>query len=243
MKMFTVNLANLLLLSATVYAVAFDGPLPTPVVNLDVITNGWTPKPTEEPRSLPDIFRRQKNDKLCGYIEGDGEFAVSCSTGMCSSNTALNWFGCCTGTASDSCNIATRCVASASVEACLSDSSCYDDPYLTACTIASAPFCVQMNSVVSENTFSHFVCAPTSTVVQVLASSTGAGESGSIIQTAIASGKDGKDLRATATRSATDGAGADQNTVVTTSRSTGAAVMQTAGAFVGSFLGVVAILF
>lgn len=70
--MFTSHLANVLALSATVFAVAFDGPLPTPVDNSDVNTNGWTPKPTDEPRSLPEIFRRQKNDRLCGYVEGDG---------------------------------------------------------------------------------------------------------------------------------------------------------------------------
>lgn len=171
------------------------------------------------------------------------EFAVSCSAGRCSSNTELNWFGCCTGTGSDSCHIATRCVASASVDACLTDSSCYNDQYLTACTVASAAFCVQMNSIESEKTFSHFVCAATSTVVQVLASSTGAAGSGSDGQTGASATSGGDETKSgsAATGAVVGGANAGPNAAATT-LSTGAAAMQTAGTFVGA-LGVVAMLF
>ena len=66
------SVATLLAFSATAYAVAFDGPLPTPINDLlQADINGWTPRPTNLPRSLPEIFRRQQDDGLCGYIEGD----------------------------------------------------------------------------------------------------------------------------------------------------------------------------
>lgn len=72
--MYTTSVTTLLALSATVYGVAFDGPLPTPINDLlHADINGWTPKPTNLPRAVPNIFRRQSDDEgLCGYIEGDG---------------------------------------------------------------------------------------------------------------------------------------------------------------------------
>jgi hypothetical protein len=65
--------ATLLTITTTAYGLAFDGPLPTPVQDLvNVALNGWTPRPTNEARSLPDLFRRQKaNSAVCGYLNGD----------------------------------------------------------------------------------------------------------------------------------------------------------------------------
>lgn len=68
--MFINALASVLAFSATALALAFDGPRPTPVVE-SVDPNGWTPKPTNAARALPDIFRRKSDDGLCGYVEGD----------------------------------------------------------------------------------------------------------------------------------------------------------------------------
>ncbi|KAF1848598.1 uncharacterized protein K460DRAFT_393645 [Cucurbitaria berberidis CBS 394.84] len=175
------SIATLLAFSVTVYGVAFDGPLPTPIDDLlHADINGWSPKPTNEPRSLPDLFRRQNDDGLCGYIQGDAELPVSCTTGGCFYNTVLDWFGCCTGSSIDSCKIATRCIASSAVDACLANPSCSNDQYLTACTASSAPFCAEMYSVVSRKTVSHLVCAPTATVVQVLRSSGSLGSASSL---------------------------------------------------------------
>jgi hypothetical protein len=65
--------ATLLTITTTAYGLAFDGPLPTPVQDLlNVALDGWTPRPTNEARSLPDLFRRQKvNSAVCGYLDGD----------------------------------------------------------------------------------------------------------------------------------------------------------------------------
>jgi hypothetical protein len=58
------------LFSVCVTGIAFPGPLATPVVKrLDA--NGWTPKPTSEPRPLLELFRRQEDPSFCGYLEGD----------------------------------------------------------------------------------------------------------------------------------------------------------------------------
>lgn len=68
------KIATLLSLSASAYGIAFDGPAPTPASNLLYeALNGWTPKPTDQPRSIPEIFRRQQkaNAAMCGYINGD----------------------------------------------------------------------------------------------------------------------------------------------------------------------------
>jgi hypothetical protein len=67
--------ATLLIFGATAYGLAFDGPLPTPVTDLVYAAlTGFSPKPTDEARALPDIFRRQKaasNPGVCGYLDGD----------------------------------------------------------------------------------------------------------------------------------------------------------------------------
>jgi hypothetical protein len=65
--------ATLLTISTTAYGLAFNGPLPTPVADLVYAAlDGYSPRPTNEARSLPDLFRRQKaNSAVCGYLEGD----------------------------------------------------------------------------------------------------------------------------------------------------------------------------
>lgn len=69
--MFT-SVATLFALTASVRAIAFDGPLPTPINDLLFVDiNGFSPKPTNNPRALPEVFRRQADDALCGYLEGD----------------------------------------------------------------------------------------------------------------------------------------------------------------------------
>jgi hypothetical protein len=69
--------ATLLAFSASVYGIAFDGPLPTPVTDLVYAAlNGFTPKPTP---ALPELFRRQKpssNPAVCGFLNGDGGMYV-----------------------------------------------------------------------------------------------------------------------------------------------------------------------
>jgi hypothetical protein len=67
--------AALLTFVATAYGLAFDGPLPTPLTDLVYAAlTGFSPKPTNEARALPDLFRRQKaasNPEVCGYLDGD----------------------------------------------------------------------------------------------------------------------------------------------------------------------------
>jgi hypothetical protein len=67
--------ATILTFSASAYGLAFDGPLPTPVTDfVYAALNGFTPKPTNQVRALPELFRRQKaasNPAVCGYLDGD----------------------------------------------------------------------------------------------------------------------------------------------------------------------------
>lgn len=67
--------ATILAITTTAYGLAFDGPRPTPVTNLvHAALNGFTPKPTNGARSLPELFRRQQkpsNSAMCGYLESD----------------------------------------------------------------------------------------------------------------------------------------------------------------------------
>lgn len=64
--------AAILAITTTAYGLAFDGPLPTPVQDLYTALNGYTPRPTNDARSLPELFRRQKaNPAVCGYLDGD----------------------------------------------------------------------------------------------------------------------------------------------------------------------------
>jgi hypothetical protein len=71
--------ATLLTISTTAYGLAFDGPLPTPVADLVYAAlDGYSPRPTNEARSLPDLFRRQKKGSaVCGYLEGDAGKHIS----------------------------------------------------------------------------------------------------------------------------------------------------------------------
>lgn len=176
------RLATVLALSATISSsLALGSPYPTPttsIPNANLI--GWTPKPTREPQVLLKPLRRNANDALCGYVQGFADYPISCAHGSCQYNTALNWFGCCSaGSSGDddkdekSCNMATRCVESASVSSCLADASCSGDRHALGCTEASAPFCVQVNTVRARATLSHFVCAPAATVLALRAEPTG----------------------------------------------------------------------
>lgn len=73
--MFVAIIASLLVLSPTAFAIQFPGPAPTPAGDFLVANlNGFTPKPTSvgRVRSLPELFRRQTDDGVCGYLEGDG---------------------------------------------------------------------------------------------------------------------------------------------------------------------------
>jgi hypothetical protein len=71
----TMKFATILTFSASAYGLAFDGPLPTPVTDfVYAALNGFTPKPTNQVRALPELFRRQKaasNPAVCGYLDGD----------------------------------------------------------------------------------------------------------------------------------------------------------------------------
>lgn len=166
--------ATLLSLCATAYGLAFDGPLPTPVRDLVFeALNGWTPKPTGEAQSLPELFRRQQksNSAVCGFLNGDSGFPLSCTAGACIFNTSLKWFGCCTSGTSN-CEMMTRCVNSASVSNCLEDASCYNDPLAIACTASSAPHCINMYASISGGNMNHWVCGATATTIAVKGSAT-----------------------------------------------------------------------
>ncbi|KAF2795341.1 hypothetical protein K505DRAFT_360282 [Melanomma pulvis-pyrius CBS 109.77] len=158
--------------SLLVHAVPYDGPLATPVMQR-FAENGWTPKPTGQPLPLLELFRRQEDPAFCGYLEGDGELAVTCGRGSsCMYAERFSWFGCCTGTSITDCNVITACVQSASLDECLSSSECYDDPLAMACTSRAAPFCLQLYTVVTGATYGHFECAATSTILEVLPTTT-----------------------------------------------------------------------
>ncbi|KAJ4987739.1 hypothetical protein SVAN01_06763 [Stagonosporopsis vannaccii] len=173
--MFVLSTIALLALSPTAFGIAFPGPAPTAVRELNL--NGRSPRPTGGPPSLPELFRRQQRDEgMCGYIEGDGEAPVSCSVGTCLYDDTISWFGCCTGTQRSDCELFTTCVGSASISSCLSNSACANDAYALACTASTAGVCMTMWGEVDEGSVSHYVCGPTSAKVQVVATPTaGAG--------------------------------------------------------------------
>lgn len=69
--MFALSAIALLAFSSSAFGIAFPGPVPTAAGELKNF-NGQSPRPTGGPLSLPDLFRRQQRDQgMCGYIEGD----------------------------------------------------------------------------------------------------------------------------------------------------------------------------
>lgn len=52
-----------------------------------------------------------------------------CEIGVCTYVKDYSWFGCCIGS---ECNMYTACVQRQSINECLSNPSCYNDPYVTA---------------------------------------------------------------------------------------------------------------
>ncbi|KAH9861482.1 hypothetical protein J1614_011229, partial [Plenodomus biglobosus] len=167
--MFISTLATILALSAATHGILFNGPLPTPAASPDANANanGWSPKPTPSPPTPPSHFPRNSDENsLCGYVQGLAQFPLSCKAGACHQNSTLNWFGCCPA-GTDNCNMATRCVPAASIDACLADAECAADQHVMGCSESSAPFCVQIRTVAAQATLSHFVCAPTQTQVVV----------------------------------------------------------------------------
>lgn len=263
------TLATILALSATTRGILFNGPLPTPAANLDANANanGWSPKPTPFTPSPPSLFPRNSDENsLCGYVQGLAQFPLSCTTGACHQNSTLNWFGCCPA-GTDNCNMATRCVPAASIDACLADAECAADQHVMGCSGPSAPFCVQIRTVAGQATLSHFVCAPTptqvvveGTAVPVLRSATVAvaalGTVSAVTMTAVVStgaadqrvvvGSGGKTADGVgSTVGGQSGSGGLNVVPATTLVSTAGAAVQTARALVGAaggFVGAVAML-
>ncbi|KAF1916058.1 hypothetical protein BDU57DRAFT_556343 [Ampelomyces quisqualis] len=239
--------ASLLSISTTAYGLAFDGPLPTPVTDLVYAAlTGFSPAPTNNVRTLPDMFRRQQkaaDSAICGYLDGDSAFPVSCtSSSSCIFSAPSSWFGCCLS----SCAPLTRCIDSAAVSSCLDDSSCYNDPAAMACSASDAPFCVTMLASISQRTVNHWVCGATATSVMVVASATtgigsvSAAADASVIRQGGPGSSGGAGAGAlyllTASGSAT-GQGAPSSV-----RSSGGGAVQTAGAMVGVAVGAFAVL-
>ncbi|KAH7118927.1 hypothetical protein B0J11DRAFT_80629 [Dendryphion nanum] len=163
-------------------AIGFPGPQPTPVIaeKLGDYVNGWSPRPTSRPLTLPELFKRQQGSpEFCGYLEGDPEYPVTCRAGRsCLYDDNFRWFGCCTGTRITDCAVVTACVESTKIPACVSDPSCREDPYLTACSSRNAPYCMLLYSVITRTTYGHFECASARATFQVVrAAITGPGSS------------------------------------------------------------------
>ncbi|KAF2012263.1 hypothetical protein BU24DRAFT_453692 [Aaosphaeria arxii CBS 175.79] len=178
--MFTTQyLGALALYSGLSAALKFDGPIATPIVRDILAADGWSPKPTAAPASLPELFRRQLDPAFCGYLEGDPEFPMSCDAGSsCRFAESLGWWGCCTGTAVSDCEVATRCIESASISSCLGNAECSQDPFVTGCTEATAASCVRLNTLILESTYSHFACASQETTWEVVFTTTANATSG-----------------------------------------------------------------
>lgn len=70
--MFIASSIALLTLGSTAFGIAYPGPAPTQAGDaFEANLNGRSPKPTGRPRSLPELFRRQADDGVCGYLQGD----------------------------------------------------------------------------------------------------------------------------------------------------------------------------
>lgn len=57
-------------LSSLASAVVFDGPRATPAFK-GLPFDGVSPKPTNQPPSMLELFKRQGDPAFCGYIDGD----------------------------------------------------------------------------------------------------------------------------------------------------------------------------
>ncbi|KAF2195756.1 hypothetical protein K469DRAFT_545936 [Zopfia rhizophila CBS 207.26] len=185
---------TLLGLGAIAAATPYDGPVATPSIK-KYSADGWTPKPTSAP--IRELFRRQEDPALCGYLEGDPAqcsygysthtsmaSAISCDAGYsCMYDEDLSWFGCCTGRVITDCDVMTACVESASISECLSVSECVNDPLAMACTDSSRPYCAHLYTVVTGETYGHLVCANTETTAEILPSASGAASSVEVVET------------------------------------------------------------
>jgi hypothetical protein len=109
-----------------------DLPLATPLQRLvsssSFSPDGWSPRPTPGPQLELLLQRRQEDEddpSFCGYLEGDPALPMGCDyASTCLYDTQYSWFGCCTGTVIEACNLVTACVQSAVSEA--------KDPFVTA---------------------------------------------------------------------------------------------------------------
>lgn len=74
--MVVTSIIAFLAFSQTVFGIAFPGPAPTAASDaFEANLRGRSPRPTGGPPTLPELFRRQSDDGMCGYLEGDsGEF-------------------------------------------------------------------------------------------------------------------------------------------------------------------------
>ncbi|KAJ8112749.1 hypothetical protein OPT61_g4957 [Boeremia exigua] len=239
--MFVQSAIALLAFSQTTLGIAFPGPAPTAVGELNL--HGFSPKPTGGPPSLPALFRRQqKDDAMCGYLAGDSDAPVSCSVGTCLYDDTISWFGCCTGTVRSDCELFTTCVGSASISSCLGNSACANDAFALACTESTAGVCMTMWGEVEEGSVSHFVCGSTSARVQVVATPTaGAGSiSGAASPTSVSGlprssasvDDDGSSSAAPTSRAGTSSSDDRPriNTAVTAATRTATSTQSTAGA-------------
>ncbi|KAF2687994.1 hypothetical protein K458DRAFT_485151 [Lentithecium fluviatile CBS 122367] len=194
---------SMLALSGAVSAIQLNQPRATPV-NKNYPANGWTPKPTTKPRPLLELFRRQEDPAFCGYLDGDGDFPITCDPGSsCLMDDVFSWFGCCTGSAITDCEVATACVRSAAYDDCLSDSSCANDPLAMVCTSADEPFCAWLYTTYSGSSYGHFVCAESSTSFAVVSTTSGGSDPTFTLETTSSAGPSILDTSTSRVRSST----------------------------------------
>ncbi|KAE9379857.1 hypothetical protein N431DRAFT_448695 [Stipitochalara longipes BDJ] len=169
------NNAVLLMISILVqlqmaHAWLWDGPQETSTVPLNI--GSWILEPTAAPIGDLELFKRQNQlvTSICGYISSELNNPITCPTGYCGFQSALDVVGCCnsyyisTGvTTLTDCGFHTACYDSTAVNQC--SGSCLANTNILKCTASTNPFCYKFTYTDIKSSI--LVCSFTPEVVSV----------------------------------------------------------------------------
>lgn len=111
-NIFAMPTSSIILLLSAAFGVSnalpWAGPAPTGVYKEDA----WSPRPTNKPVDLLELFKRDSIDvRVCGWLGGKSENAAICPTGSsCIHDIVHGYVGCCATSGPCTAGVYTSCV-------------------------------------------------------------------------------------------------------------------------------------
>ncbi|KAI8939075.1 hypothetical protein NX059_004914 [Plenodomus lindquistii] len=142
---FSTRLLSYLTVLPTIYALRFEGPLPTGI-NPERAFDIAIPEPTQGPL-IYELKKRQTNfsPETCGWVDGDWSSGVTCRTGrtcMLYTSSAVGMAGCCAGSDTQVCGWSNQCVDYSAYAAGDCGANCQADDFVRKCSDVNQPYCV-----------------------------------------------------------------------------------------------------